>query len=119
MYEWILENTTSEVVFLCDEESVGMTVVMPSGRKLVSAMLLYSNPYVPFGPLFEAQKTLLDAIEKNDREAFCKQAGQYPVLYLLVKQKKSQGNQGKYEMFFEEVHQAGNLVVWRARRCVS
>lgn len=117
MYQWILENTTSDAVFLCDEESIGMTVVMPAGRKLVSAMLLYSNPYVPFGPLFETQKNLLEAIKNGDRETFCQLAKQYPVLYLLVKQKKSQENHKKYEKIFEDPHQAGNLVVWRAKAC--
>ena len=117
MYNWILEHTTPEAVFLCEEESVGMTVVMPAGRKLVSPMLLYSNPYVPFAPLFEAKKNLLSAIENTEREVFCQHAEDYPVLYLLVKMGKSQENSKKYEAFFEKLHEAGNLVVWRARKC--
>jgi hypothetical protein len=118
MYQWILENTDPNAVFLCEEESVGMTVVMPAGRKLVTPMLLYSNPYVPAAPLFEAKKNLLNAIESGNRELFCQQAFfAYPVLYLLVHVEKSQANQEKYRRLFDEIEQAGNLVVWRARIC--
>ncbi|MCK5861944.1 MAG: hypothetical protein KAH38_05635, partial [Candidatus Hydrogenedentes bacterium] len=84
MYQWILENTAPSAVFLCEEESIGMTVVMPTGRKLAAVMLLYSNPYVPVAPLFEAQEKLFDAIERGDKDTFCQWAKEYPSLYLLV-----------------------------------
>ena len=119
MYQWILENTEPNAVFLCDEESIGMTVVMPAGRKLVSAMLLYSNPYVPAAPLFEAQKNLLNAIENGNQDKFCQLASPYPVLYLLVHSEKSQAHHEKYRRLFDELEQAGNLVVWRARACTE
>lgn len=119
MYQWILENTSPDAVFLCDEDAIGMTVVMPAGRKLVSSMILYSNPYVPVAPLYEAQKELFAAIDAGTNEAFCKRSTKYPVLYLLIQKETSQKNHAKYLVFFEEVQQAGNLVVWRARPCAQ
>ena len=117
MYQWILENTSPDAVFLCDEESTGMTVVMPAGRKLVAPMLLYCNPYVPVAPLFDTQKELLESIEKDDKQTFCQKAKEFTVLYLLVRTEKSHEKNAQYLAFFEEVQHAGNLVVWRARKC--
>ena len=119
MYQWILANTGPDAVFLCEQESTGMTVVMPAGRKLVAAMLLYSNPYVPVAPLFEAQKKLLESIEFGDRAGFCATAAHYPELYLLTLREKSESDTQKYAVFFEKLTDAGNLTVWRARACTS
>jgi len=119
MYRWILANTGPDAVFLCEQESTGMTVVMPAGRKLVAAMLLYSNPYVQVAPLFEAQKKLLESIESGDKAGFCTLAAPYPELYLLTLREKSESDRQKYAVFFDKQTDAGNLTVWRARSCTS
>jgi hypothetical protein len=82
-------------------------------------MLLYSNPYVPVAPLFDAQKTLFDAIESGDGNTFCAMRKKYPDLYLLTLREKSEEDMNKYRKFFEKSADAGNLTVWRAQDCVS
>jgi hypothetical protein len=86
MYQWIRDNTLPEAVFLCPDESLGIQVVMPAGRKLVNPMLLYSNPYVDRGPLTLRQEAILKAIDKNDRDSLCREALPYPKLFLLLKE---------------------------------
>ncbi len=117
MYQWILEHTETDAVFLCEEEALGMTVVMPAARNLVAPMLLYCNPYVNPAPLFDAKRALLDVIEQGDSTAFCEQARQYPVLYLLTRADNTLLQHTQFDALFEKAHSAGGLVAWRARPC--
>ncbi|MGC9054803.1 MAG: hypothetical protein ACP5KS_13080, partial [Candidatus Hydrogenedens sp.] len=48
VYKWILNNTTPQDLFLCDEVT-GIWTVMPAGRKLVYTMMFYMNPYCEIG----------------------------------------------------------------------
>ena len=117
MYHWILENTAPDSVFLCEEEVLGMTVVMPAARKIVAPMLLYSNPYVPPEPLFDKQRILFAAIEDGDREALCDEARHYPSLYLLTREDGVYARQKQVKTLFDKAHSAGGLAVWRMHPC--
>ncbi len=112
MYEWILNNTPPDAVFLCNEESVGLTVVMPAGRKLAASMLLYTNPFTHPAPRADAQAALFDAAERGDKERFCEYAARYPSLYLLLREDVSPP-----PFYFEEAYRAGGLVVYQQNSC--
>ncbi len=117
MYQWILENTAPDSVFLCEEEVSGMTVVMPAARKIVAPMLLYSNPYVSPEPLFDKQRILFDAIEDGDRATLCDEARHYPSLYLLTREDGVYARHRQVKRLFDKAHSAGGLVVWRMHPC--
>ena len=112
MYEWIRDNTPPEAVFLCPDESMGMLVVMPAGRKLVNPMLLYSNPYVDRGVLTMRQEALLRALENNDSAALCEAASPYPHLFLLVDTPDAPPT-----TLAVEVHRAGGLALYEVDAC--
>ncbi len=112
MYEWILHNTPPDAVFLCNEESVGLTVVMPAGRKLVASMLLYTNPFTHPAPRADAQAALFEAAERGDKERFCEYAARYPSLFLLLREEASPPS-----FFFEEAYRAGGLIVYQQNVC--
>ncbi len=112
LYAWILEHTPPEAVFMCSEESLGMTVVMPAARKLMAPMLLYSNPYTSPAPGFDRQRAILEATEQGDRTRYCDLVREYPLLFFLTRAATKAP-----EDFFEEAYRAGGLVAYRARAC--
>lgn len=117
MYEWILKNTPPDAVFLCREDSVAMTVVMPAARKLMFPMLIYSNPFVDTGPLGHDNAKVYDALQRADRDAFCGEASRYAALYLLLKEEEAPVSAEDSLPFFTEVHRAGGLVALKAEAC--
>ena len=117
MYEWILRNTPPEAVFLCRDDSVAMTVVMPAARKLLFPMLIYSNPFVDIGSLAQDNARVIDAVKAGDREAFCTEASRYAGLYMLVKEDDLTPPDHTPGPFFAEVYRAGGLVVLKGAPC--
>ncbi len=109
MYGYIRDQLPPNAVVLCEDESLGLQVVMPAGRKLVCPMLLYSNPYVDRGPLLLAQERLLDALSRKDEDAFCEQAGVYPSLYVLWRNPLPDA-----PPFAAPIHDAGGLFLYKA-----
>ena len=47
-YHYIVQNIPSDKVILCEEGGPSLFPVMPTGRKMVSIGISYSNPYVDF-----------------------------------------------------------------------
>ncbi|HXB42835.1 MAG TPA: hypothetical protein VNV85_02210 [Puia sp.] len=48
-YHFIVQNIPSDKVILCEAGDPSLFPVMPTGRKMVSIGISYSNPYVDFG----------------------------------------------------------------------
>lgn len=117
VYEWVLNNTPPESVFLCRDDSVAMTVVMPAARKLLFPMLIYSNPFVDIGPLAQENGKVYDAIKQGDRDAFCAEAARYAGLYMLLKEQEAASPENNPVPFFAEVYRSGGLVVLKAMSC--
>jgi len=117
VYEWILNNTPADAVFLCSDDSVAMTVVMPAARKLLFPMLIYSNPFVDIGPLAQENGKVYDAIKQGNRDAFCAEASKYAGLYLLLKDDEAGSSDNLPGPFFTEVYRSAGLVVFKAAPC--
>jgi len=112
MYAWIRDNTPPQAVFLCPDENLGLKVVMPAGRKLVNPMLLYFNPYVNRGPTTLRQEAILDALDKGDKDALSAEAGDYPMLLLLLDEPVE-----KEPPFASEVQRIGGSILYEIRAC--
>ena len=115
MYEWILENTPPDAVFLCFEDSIAMTVVMPAARKLLFPMMIYSNLYVDPNELSYNKFRLLDAMDRADREAFRAEAQKHPQVLMLLRREDLANPPRSPEPFFAEVYRAGGLVAFQAK----
>ncbi len=113
MYEWIRDNIPPEAVILCPDETLGINVVMPSGRKLVNPMLLYFNPYVDRGPKTLRQEALLDALNTGNKAALCEQSKDYSMLLLLLDEPVD-----KTPPFSTELHRAGGSVLFEIHTCL-
>ncbi len=85
VYKWILNNTSPEDIFLCDEVT-GLWTVMPAGRKLIYALMFYMNPYYDIAPQIEFLNYTWTAFREQrytDFLAFCQQKN---VKYILLRQ---------------------------------
>jgi len=113
MYEWIRDTTPPEATVLCPDETLGIKIVLPSGRKLVNPMLLYFNPYVDRGPKTLRQEAILEALDKGDKDALCEEAKVYPILLLLLEEPVE-----KAPPFATEIHRAGGSVLFEIHSCL-
>ena len=82
-YDWICANTDINDVFLA-EYVEAVTLVQPTGRKLVATMLFYSNPYLDAMQRLTDTHAMHDALAANDEAAFRKLAAPYHVGYVLL-----------------------------------
>lgn len=85
VYKWILNNTSPEDIFLCDEVT-GLWTVMPAGRKLTYTLMFYINPYYDIAPQIEFFNYTWTAFREQrytDFLAFCQQKN---VKYIILRQ---------------------------------
>lgn len=113
VYDWIMSHTTPSTTFLCPEEGVGIGVVMPAGRKLVSTMIFYYNPYVSMARSSEAQRVFMEAVEACDRNAFYEQAKTYPDLYVLIRDAANETHRKHLDLMLHPVLRAGGYSLYR------
>ncbi len=66
VYEYIVANIPSDHVILC-EEPYSIFPVMATGRKLVCASILFSNPYIDFGKRYDDLNIMLASLKKRSR----------------------------------------------------
>ncbi|MFP4500105.1 MAG: hypothetical protein ACLFTT_03820 [Candidatus Hydrogenedentota bacterium] len=85
LYQWMVENTAPDAVFLCDEQ-LAVRFVGPAGRKLVRTMNIFSNPYMPHEPRVAAQDVMFDALAESDEQRFREAAEEYGVTHVLVRE---------------------------------
>lgn len=85
VYKWILNNTSSEDVFLCDEV-LGLWTVMPAGRKLIYTMMFYMNPYCNINIQIEFLNRIWTAFHEQRYTDFLALCHQENIKYILLRQ---------------------------------
>jgi len=103
--DWIVAHCPPDSVFLCDEQH-SIRLVLPSGRKAVQNLDIFSNPYVPYEPRMQAKFAMYRALRNRDWEAFHSEAAPYHVSHLLgLDTSLLQGNSGADPLSVEEITQ--------------
>jgi len=82
VYDYIIANIPSDNVILC-EEQYSIFPVMATGRKLVCASILFSNPYIDFGKRYADLNVMLASL-KNNAPGSKKLFEHYKVNYALL-----------------------------------
>ncbi|MBS1600373.1 MAG: hypothetical protein JST75_19245 [Bacteroidetes bacterium] len=83
VYDYIVKNIPSDKVILC-EEQYSIFPVMATGRKLVCASILFSNPYVDFGKRYADVNAMLGFIRANQPDSSKKLFDHYKISYALL-----------------------------------
>lgn len=83
VYRWILNNTSPQDIFLCDEIT-GIWTVMPAARKLVYTLMLYMNPYSNIVPSIEYYNYLWNSLREKRFSDFVALCQQKNVKYILL-----------------------------------
>lgn len=103
--DWIVAHCPPNSVFLCDEQH-SIRLVLPSGRKAVQNLDIFSNPYVPYEPRMQAKFAMYRALRNRDWEAFHSEAAPYHVSHLLALDAALlQDNSGADRLSVEEITQ--------------
>ena len=106
VYHYILENIPEDKVILCDEEANDFPV-MASGRKMVSASYLFSNPYVDFWKRYNDRNDMLSFVKTGQPLSAKKLFSDYQVGYVLLfnTDSASRGpNQPGWPLLFKNDH---------------
>ena len=82
-YRWLLQHTSPEDVFVCEDE-LSLNLVAPAGRKLVATDVNFSNPYVDHRPRITARAAMLAAAREGQGAVFRALAVPFGVRYLLT-----------------------------------
>jgi hypothetical protein len=117
LYEWILENTPPDAVFICHEDEIAVTIVMPAARKLLFPPYIYCNPFVDPGPLSYVNRILVEPAMAGDAEAFCAERQKYSAVYMIMREEELIDPPAPFNALFEEVYRAERLVLFTARPC--
>lgn len=83
VYKWILNNTSPQDLFLCDEVT-GIWAVMPAGRKLVYTLMFYMNPYINISPSIEFYNVIWKALREQRYSDFLALCQKKNVKYILL-----------------------------------
>jgi hypothetical protein len=83
---WMLETCPPESVFLCDEQ-MSVRLAMPMARKAVLPIDVFTNPYVPFQPRFNAMHAMFTALLQEREAEFRELAEPYGVSHIMVREK--------------------------------
>jgi len=83
-YGWIVAHTDPGDVFLCDQV-LACQVVSPAGRKLVSIMSIFANPYESDALRPVTRDEMLNAIKTNDESKFHLLMERFHPKYVLVR----------------------------------
>lgn len=103
--DWIVAHCPPDSVFLCDEQH-SIRLVLPSGRKAVQNLDIFSNPYVPYEPRVQGKSALYRALRNRDWDAFHAEAAPYHVTHLLALDAALlQDNNGADRLSVEEITQ--------------
>ena len=85
MYNYIIKNISSDKVILCEDGDPSVYVVMPTGRKMVSIGISYSNPYVDFD-MRETDRNNMVLFAKTGKPSSAKKLfNDYQVSYVLIR----------------------------------
>ena len=117
IYEWILEHTDPDAVFICNDDEIAMTIVMPAARKLLFPPYIYSNPFVDPGPLSYHDRLLREAAKGDDAEVFCTERSKYSNVYMILREEEFGASIAESAPLFSEVFRTGGLVLLEARSC--
>jgi 4-amino-4-deoxy-L-arabinose transferase-like glycosyltransferase len=82
-YHWIRKNTDNQDVFLCSK-GLDITVVPPTGRKVVSTYPYFSNPYVNFKQRDRHRKKLFASMERGNAVPFKRLCKKYKIRYIIL-----------------------------------
>lgn len=83
VYRWILNNTSPQDIFLCDEVT-GIWTVMPAGRKLVYTLMFYMNPYCDINYPIEFFNYIWAVLQEQRYSDFLALCQQKNVKYILL-----------------------------------
>jgi hypothetical protein len=111
---WILENASPQDVFLCDD-AVGLLVVAPANRKLVSTDRYYSNPYLDWKMRDDDRVAMLQALVSKDENRFRSLASKYQVTYCIIHQPKGLPVKSALGHGFELRLHTGPLAIYRVQ----
>ncbi len=82
-YDYIIHHINPEKVILC-EESANDFPVMASGRKMVSASMLFSNPFFDFNVRYADRNSMLEFLKTGEPKSARQLFDKYQVSYVLV-----------------------------------
>jgi len=105
-YNYIIKNIPAEKVILC-EESANDFPVMASGRKMVSASMLFSNPFFDFTVRYSDRNNMLEYLKTGQPEAIRKLFEKYDVSYVLVTNEELKNYKIPAPILKEPVHANG------------
>jgi hypothetical protein len=83
LYDWILEKTEPNDVFLADGDA-GFRAVMPAGRKLVEIPHIFSNPYVNLEQRMTDAASMRRSLDAGRWDEFVRVARRYDARYATV-----------------------------------
>ncbi len=111
LYTWIRQQCPPDAVFLCGDQP-GLLAVGPAGRKVVSTMLIFANPYVDTVRRFADREAMFDAIRTKDGQGFRRISSQYGVRYLLCGEWENRLVEAWPDSGFDRVFCSGPLTVY-------
>jgi hypothetical protein len=85
MYNYIIKNIESDKVILCEDGEPSVYLVMPTGRKMVSIGISYSNPYVDFDTRDSDRNNMVSFVKTGQPHSAEKLFADYKVSYVLLR----------------------------------
>jgi hypothetical protein len=82
MYRWIRSFTSTEDVFLADQ-NVSLAVVAPAGRRVVEVPPFFSNPFVDWGERHNAASSMWSSLTSSNCGGLSELADRYHVTYAI------------------------------------
>lgn len=86
LYDWCLQHTRPDDVFLVDD-FYGQYGVAAAGRKLLMLDPLFTNPYVDIATRMRDRKLLYDALASGDSQGFAALADTYRIRYVVTSER--------------------------------
>jgi len=111
VYEWIMENSAPEDVFLCDD-TLALYVVAPANRKVVATVDTFSNLYVDWKVRTADRDAMINALLSNRSESFFALCAKYAVTFIIVDQTRNQIIERLRPPFLGRVATPGPFVIY-------
>ncbi len=110
-YTWIRNYTQPTDVFLTDE-TLGLLLVGPAGRKLVAIPETFSNPYVDWYRRFSDRELMVAYLAVGDQNEFSALATKYHVAYIITASGQHKDSL-EHLSFLKRDFEAGKVRIYR------